>query len=448
MGGDGVMRLENKKEIINVLKIDMKVRLVIVAVGYLMVFVMMALGVSISPVRLGVFIGLILAFYVIFRLIIIFNRVHISVKYIFNVFDVLLVTYALDGTGGFNSPFFMIYFLIPLTEGFTHTNRRMLLFSWCIPVVVYPVYIIAWHRCDFTGEDISVLVSRVVFILVVGLISDYYQKIMSDEKEKVKKANEEIKKMNQSLEMIVEIRTQELKNAQEQLIQSAKMAVVGQLASGTAHELNNPLTVILGHAQLLLKQEQKDREIRESLLEIEEHTKRCKEIIQNLLGFSRKYRMKDEKLNIDDVINNAIVISGHQLKIKNVEIIKEFGKNVPPIKGNRDLLEQVFFNLFMNAQQAMPKGGNITVYTELDKDNTVRIEVLDKGKGISKDDLPKVFDPFFTTKNIGEGTGLGLFVTYSIIEKSEGRIRVESKGKGRGAKFIINLPRYQEDKKE
>ncbi len=440
------MGLENKKELINTLKIDMNVRLSVIGVGIMLSFMMYFLGVEVSLLRIGLFMVLTGIYYILYKLILVYDLASLGIKYIFIIMDIFLLLFAIDVTGGFRSPFFLIYFILPLVDCFTHSNRKILLFSGVVPCAVYPVYILLSPGFEPTGGNISILVIRVVFILVIALISDFYQRTVYAEKEKANEARDEVKRVNESLEMMVEIKTQELKNAQEQLIQSAKMAAVGQLASGTAHEINNPLTVILGQTQLLLKQYTESGEVRESLLEIEEYTNRCKRIIKDLLGFSRQYKLGIKKVDVNSLINKAIELVSRQLKLDDINIIKKFGEELPPAKGIGNLLEQVFFNLIINARQSMPEGGEIIITTRLNGNDMIRIEVQDNGEGIKKEDIPRVFDPFFTTKEVGKGTGLGLFVTYSIIEKNVGKIRVESEGEGRGANFIIDLPLYKGDK--
>jgi signal transduction histidine kinase len=437
------MKFDNKEAIIAVLKNDMDIRLWITIVAVFLCVVLMFFGINIVPIRLVIITVMVITCYILMQAIIKFDIVNISWKYIFNVMDLLMITYAIDSTGGYKSPLFLMLFTMPLAEATMHDDKKLVIFTWVLPCIGYPLYIFIFNIKNITAEDIGIVIVRTMFLVMMGAISYYYQKLISNEKEKVMKANEEIKKTNQSLEKLVEKRTQELKNTQYQLIQSAKMAAIGQLASGAAHELNNPMTVILGHAQILLRGIN-DKGIRTSLQQIEEQTYRCKKIIKHLLGFARQQTLQTQQLNINDVITKAIELASLQLRMKDIEIISKLDNNVLMVKGDSSLLEQVIQQLLVNAYQAITGEGKIIITTCKDKDGTVKIEVEDNGAGIDGTDVLKVFDPFFTTKEIGSGTGLGLFVAYSIIEKHGGKIRAESEGKGKGARLIINLPETSE----
>lgn len=437
------MKFEDKEAIIVVLKNDMEVRLWVAMIAVLLSVALMFFGIHIVPFRMAIVTGMIITCYILLQAIIRFDVVYISWKYIFNVLDLLMITYAIDCTGGYKSPLFLMLFIMPLAEATMHDDKKLVIFTWVLPCIGYPLYIFIFNIKNITAEDIGIVIVRTMFLVMMGAISYYYQKLISDEKEKVMKANEEIKKTNQSLEKLIEERTRELKNTQGQLIQSAKMAAVGQLASGAAHELNNPMTVILGHAQILLRGIN-DKEIRTSLQQIEEQTYRCKKIIKHLLGFARQQALQTQQLNINDVIAKAIELVNPQLRMKDIEVINRLDKNILMVKGDSSLLEQVIQQLLVNAYQAITGKGKIIITACKDKDGTVKIEVEDNGAGIDGTDVLKVFDPFFTTKEIGSGTGLGLFVAYSIIEKHEGKIRAESEGKGKGAKLTINLPGISE----
>lgn len=240
----------------------------------------------------------------------------------------------------------------------------------------------------------------------------------------------------------LESRLEELKRTQAQLVQSEKMAAVGQLVSGVAHELNNPLTSILGFAEMLKDQPTLDVSTRRDLNLIYEEADRSKRIIQNLWRFSRQERSSRELANINDVLTRTMALREYQLRLNNINIIKDLASSLPMSVMNVHDLEQVFINIIINAEQAIldtHQDGEITVTTRLESPKEMMISFKDNGPGISPEVLPKIFEPFFTTKEVGRGTGLGLSLSYGIVKQHGGSIRVESKG-GRGACFIITLP--------
>ena len=243
-------------------------------------------------------------------------------------------------------------------------------------------------------------------------------------------------------EMATELRTREekLQQAQAQLIQSEKLAAFGQLGAGIAHEVKNPLAGILGCAQLSLMSKQEGETDYENLRIIEREATRCGEIIGNLMKFARQEKTAVEPVAINDVVTDACSIVNHQLALKEVKILKELDEHLPRIRGSANQLEQVLINLFVNAQQAM-KGepGSVAVKTRLADPEHVEIVVSDTGPGIPEEIQNKLFDPFFTTKPTGEGTGLGLSVSYGIIKEHGGEITIDSE-LGNGATFVLTLP--------
>jgi len=244
------------------------------------------------------------------------------------------------------------------------------------------------------------------------------------------------------VEELVKIRTEELVQTQQQLIQAEKLATVGTLAGGVAHEINNPLAAILTNAQML-KLSELESEDKESVDLIEEATKRCRDIVQKLMIYSRKPLGTREIAEVDlkKALDNVIAFLGYQLAQENMKIIMEF-KNPPFVfKGCQNELEQVLTNLIINARDAtrlVRKGGDIKISVSKSK-GQITVKVQDKGPGIPEGSIQKIFDPFFTTKQVGKGTGLGLSICQSIIEQHEGTIRAEPQ-QGEGAAFIITLP--------
>jgi two-component system, NtrC family, sensor kinase len=225
---------------------------------------------------------------------------------------------------------------------------------------------------------------------------------------------------------------------EEQLQHSEKMASIGILAAGVAHEVNTPLTGISSYTQMLREQIQPE-DLRYPLLEkIEKQTFRAAKIINNLLNFSRAGTAEFERLDINKVLLDVLSLLEHQLDKNRVKLVREFDEDLPPVRGNENRIQQVFFNLILNARDAMPSGGWLTVGTRAD-DDTVIIEVRDTGHGIRREDIKRIYDPFFTTKGIGRGTGLGLSVSYGILQEHGGAIFVESVP-GKGTTFQVALP--------
>jgi len=232
----------------------------------------------------------------------------------------------------------------------------------------------------------------------------------------------------------------ELSRTQAQLVHSEKLASLGVLAGGVAHEVNNPLMVILGRTELMLMDDDQPPAVRKNLETIRVETERIAEIVQGLLTFARKSRQERiETLEINDVLERTLMLSEHQLTVGNVQVAKELAPGLPEIQANPGQLQQVFMNLIINAHHAMPKGGTLTVRTGAVPQHRVYVEIEDTGCGIPEEDLNRIFDPFFTTKEEGKGTGLGLSVSRNIIENHGGLIGVESTA-GTGTLFRIVLP--------
>ena len=235
--------------------------------------------------------------------------------------------------------------------------------------------------------------------------------------------------------------SQELEEHQEQLLQSRKIAAIGTLTSGIAHELNNPINNIVLTAETL-KEDFRQLDQEESLGLIQDiliQADRASEIVKGLLDFSRSERQEFEPLAIITVIDDTLKLVRNQIMLSGIQVDKVFPSEVPLISGDRKNLQQVFLNLFINAIQAMPDGGYLRIDVHAEDGHWLKINVADTGEGIDPQHLPRIFDPFYTTKEVGRGTGLGLSVTYGIIEKHGGHIEAHSQ-KGQGTVFIITLP--------
>ncbi|MBI4793647.1 MAG: PAS domain S-box protein [Deltaproteobacteria bacterium] len=239
-----------------------------------------------------------------------------------------------------------------------------------------------------------------------------------------------------------------LRNMTDQLIKQEKMASVGQVAAGVAHEINTPLGIILGYTQLMMDDFDKTGEVYGNLQVIERQTKVCRKIVADLLKFSRQSGSAKIEIDLNEIIEDVLAVTEHYLNISHIQVSRRFTPALPRVIGDAEKLRQVFINLFNNAQHAMADGGEIIVTTSHDPAaNEVIASVRDTGTGIADDIKPKIFDPFFTTKEVGKGTGLGLSVTYGIIRDHDGSIAVESPvpeaetgRKMQGTAFYVRLP--------
>jgi len=251
----------------------------------------------------------------------------------------------------------------------------------------------------------------------------------------------------ENIENQVRQRTKELVEVQKQLIQAEKLATVGTLAGGVAHEINNPLTAILTNVQMLLASNTIDDKLdKESLELIEEATKRCRTIVQKLMAYAKKPLETAEisEVNLLDVFKSVVSFLGYQLEQENIKIIIEAKEDDYLVMGNHNELEQVVTNILLNAKDAIKqikKSGEIHI--SLSKSGGwIKTKIKDEGIGILKEIMPKIFDPFFTTKEVGKGVGLGLSICQSIIEKHNGLITVQSEP-NKGSIFTVQLPKLE-----
>ncbi len=225
---------------------------------------------------------------------------------------------------------------------------------------------------------------------------------------------------------------------EEQLQHAEKMASVGLLAAGVAHEVNTPLAGITSYTQLLRGQLEEADPSQQVLEKIEKQSFRAAKIINGLLNFSRSSGTEFEQVDVNKVLVDVLSLLEHQLDGSKIRVRKELAAELPPIRGNTSRIQQVFFNLVLNARDAMPRGGWLTLATSCEND-TVAVELRDTGHGIRREHIRRIYDPFFTTKGIGKGTGLGLSVSYGIVQEHGGAIFVDSTP-GQGTSFRVTFP--------
>jgi signal transduction histidine kinase len=252
----------------------------------------------------------------------------------------------------------------------------------------------------------------------------------------------------------------EIKQYQEKLVQTVKMEQLGKLAGGVAHEINTPLGIILGYTQMLLEDLPQDVESHEFLQIIEKQTKICRRVVADLLGFSRQMESRREEIDLHASIAEVVQLVRHPFKQNWIDIQTSLDPDLPPIIGDREKLKQVWINLLNNAFDAIGQNGTIWVMSRLcPRGSRVLVTVADTGVGIAPHDLKKIFDPFFTTKAPGAGTGLGLSVSFGIIQGHQGTITALSpappqflqqpesteKSTGPGAVFLVELPVSMEE---
>jgi signal transduction histidine kinase len=244
--------------------------------------------------------------------------------------------------------------------------------------------------------------------------------------------NQELVEINQDLERKVAERTRAL-------VQIEKMAALGRMAGGVAHEINNPLGGILAFTQLLLRDSPTgDPQVKEALDTIQKCALRCRDIVDNLLSFARKPSEERREISVNQVVVDALVLARLHPLSKSVEVRTELTSDLPPVIGQASLLQQVVVNLLQNAFQASASGQEVVLRTRSDREN-VLLEVEDRGMGIPQGIRAQIFEPFFTTKEAGQGTGLGLFICYGIAREHGGDLRVESE-EGQGSRFSLELP--------
>jgi two-component system NtrC family sensor kinase len=256
--------------------------------------------------------------------------------------------------------------------------------------------------------------------------------------EDLQEANAKLTQWGRTLEKLVAERTRELRDMQEAVVQSEKLASLGKLAAGVAHEVNNPLTTILIYAHLLLERFGDRPEFREPLTIIADETARCAQIVRGLLEFARMTPSQEVLADINEILDRVFQLLEKQASVRNIRIVRALDRNLPAVVLDPNKMQQVFSNLAINACEAMPEGGTLTVGSRRGSDGaSLEVFFADTGVGIPRENLPRLFDPFFTTKNFG--TGLGLAVSYGIVRRRGGTIDVRSEV-GRGSVFQVRLP--------
>jgi two-component system NtrC family sensor kinase len=244
----------------------------------------------------------------------------------------------------------------------------------------------------------------------------------------------------EELQKEVEKKTAEIKKAQEQMLEAEKLASLGRLSAGVAHELNSPLTGIMTFAHLVHDRiPQDDKQALDDINIIIAQTDRCSSIIKGLLGFARKGPSESTNVDLNNLVQNTVSMLTRQRDFRDIDVEMDLKDDLPSIFADPNQIQQVILNIFTNSADEMTEGGKVRISTRKTLDGYVEVEFTDNGPGIEPEIIDKIFEPFFTTKPVGQGTGLGLPVSYGIIKRHGGEITVKSEP-GKGASFLIRLP--------
>jgi two-component system NtrC family sensor kinase len=278
----------------------------------------------------------------------------------------------------------------------------------------------------------------------IGYLADSFNKMTAD----LKTANEKLVEWGKTLEKKVEERTKELAEMQAHLFEAEKLASLGKLAAGVAHEINNPLGSILIYSHLLLEDADKKSPHYENLKKVVKETSRCKDIVKSLLEFARPKEPEMSLININEIVETSLSIMVRQALFQNIRLKKMYASPLPKIVADSAQLQQVFTNIILNAAEAMNGNGVLTLSSSLSEEGSyIEVKFSDTGPGIKEEDKKRLFEPFFSTKEVGKGTGLGLAISYSIIQKHQGTIEVKSEA-GKGSTFTVKLPVTEEREHE
>jgi len=342
----------------------------------------------------------------------------------------------------------MFLYLLWVCWGFT-----VFAFSRALGHLVRQLMVIYGH------SELWVLISpysgtiNTVSFMLIGVLTLFFNqnwkinmKIL-DSRKALEETHIKLVSLNQTLEQKVAERTEiivkninEKKDMEQQIAQADKLAAMGELSAGVAHEINNPLGIILGYTQLMLKDRSiENSDFYEDLKVIEKHVKNCKTVVSDMLAFSRKGSVNQAIIDLNHVVNDVVKFLHNHSDFRNIEIHFDLYTLPLNLLGNEQELRQVVINLLINACHAVDKKGSIHLTTCRNSNGDSEIWVQDNGRGIKPENLSRIFDPFFTTKPVGQGTGLGLSVSYGIIKKHGGRIEVKSVEE-MGAIFKVILP--------
>lgn len=332
-----------------------------------------------------------------------------------------------------------IFLLLPIgyASFFLGTGAGLVSLALAAAVMLPRVFLISEYLPDALFETIEVIV-------IGGLVNLWFIYYRREKKQRQRMLSdlEESNRQLQSHARELEISHRQLKESQEQVIQAEKLTSLGQLAASIAHEVNNPLSGTLNYTQLLARKVEKgqvDTEVAlDYLSKMESELLRSTKLIQNLLNFARQSPPDFQPVNLNSVINHALDLVSPSAKKQKIRVINELDPSLPELMADASQLQQVCINLILNAIQAMPQGGRLTLRTCV-RNGQIKLEVQDTGVGIPPENIGKLFTPFFSTKPEVKGVGLGLPVAYGIVQRHQGKIEVRSQ-EGEGSTFTVSLP--------
>jgi len=364
-------------------------------------------------------------------------------------FDLLALVFLVHYTGGIENPF-IFFFIFHMIMGSILLFGRDIWFQaigassalLLLLALSYFKIIPHYHIRGFASAQLwdntpylwAGAVSFFATIFMAVYLTDSIARSLRKRERELLLTKTQLEKKSHELQLA----NQELIRKQSLLIQTEKLASLGKLSAGIAHELNSPLTGILNFSHFIKESCLTNPQVGRDIDVIIRETERCKKIIKGLLDFARQSQPEEKRDDIISVLKKTVSLVENHKDFKNIEIIKDYSEPLPMIMFDKDQIQQVFMNLIVNAQEAMPSGGKIRIGARLSEDKKfVEIEFTDTGTGISEDHIDNIFDPFFTTKEMG--TGLGLSISLGIIENHGGKLEVAS-APGRGASFKIRLP--------
>ncbi len=357
---------------------------------------------------------LIFSLYVLSNIIFIFLPLKLFLQQRFNYFifllDTILITLGIYFTQGFNTDIYLAYFLVIFMCGIRQDIKGSALIGLIAGLLYFVLLIKGREKINLLDSGVLL---RIPFLFMAALFSSHLSEQVKLEEERMR----------------------------SRIMQVERLLFLGESISGIVHQVKHPLSSIVANCQLMLREETKEN-FKQRAKKINEQIMDCSHMVDKLLEFARLDTIGIREVNINTLIDNTLELTEDQLAIDNIKVIKKFNTSLPKIDADPTLLQQVFLNIIRNAHQAMfslsNKGGEIVIETEYNENN-LKIKFTDTGPGIPEENLEKIFEPFFTTKKAGEGTGLGLNVAKTVIEKHQGKIYALSKI-DKGASIIIELP--------
>jgi len=323
------------------------------------------------------------------------------------------------------------------------TLRTLSIFALMIVGGLLAAAIVSWRLAAGVSRPVSELASAAS--VIAG--GDFSRTLPVESTEEINALTRAFNTMAESLKERDELLKEQTRL---QLTRSERLAAIGRLAAGVAHEINNPLTGVLTFAHMLLKSAPENSQEKEDLETIIEATTRCRDIVRSLLNFSRQNAPRKKRSDVNDLVRQALTLTRNQARIAGVNFVEKLESDLPSLVIDPNQIQEVVVNVIVNATDAMPDGGDLTVHTGTVEEEDVTwvvLEISDTGHGISAEDLERIFDPFFTTKQADKGTGLGLAVSYGIVAEHNGHITVSSEV-NRGTTVTIRLPATLKDSED